>query len=882
MIIKQCYIENFGKFSSKTFDFNNDLVSLNEENGWGKTTLAAFIKAMLYGMEENKGRSKEFIEREKYHPWQGGNYGGSMVFTVGGNEYKVTRIFDEKKKKDDKFELTDMKSGKRSSKYSEDIGKEIFDINLDTFERSVFVNLDDDKIPCGTADITTKLTNLVTAADDVSNFDKANSILENKSKELKASRGSSGKINELLQKITSDENTIISIEDKEKNVKTWQGLVDKQTESISEKNKIVKKLQDEFSLSAKYKDKEKYLLLKKQNEENIKSQKQILDFFNGKIPEEATLDSISSKYNECKEYNALLKENPVTEADRLSCKEINSFFKGDIPSTDEISSCQKYFDKYNSLLQEKAKHELSEDDKEEYLKLKKLFDGKNITSENIDSYLSDYEKVQNLNNEISLLKANKNTAENELSNEKKKQKNIVKNIFFVLTGVFLAASILSFLCIKKPLFNIASGLVIAICFGALSVISLVLGIVKKNPKEKITGKEKAIEDISLKIKEKENESLSLQKRYMDFIFEFYKEQKNISVTVLLSNIKNDFAQFLKLKKTMQDYENWASLQTVTSEDFKKKILAFEIKYNQVQDVSMISSILDVLREKINKLTDFEKKIKEFDKNKESFTLAKSELNEFLKSYNTDKTQNYEKQIQNCREQKRDYTQLEESEKTIQNEISKFEKENDVNELEKISKPQKSTEELQKQIDVVTNEINSITNEKIKLTQSIENYLPDIDSKGDIELDLEQSKIELDKSKASYEILQKTMECLKAAKDSLEKKYMDPMKKNFEKYITLLDDKLSFNIDTGLNVSVDTKLKSYSSDYLSNGYKDLVNFCARMALVDSLFKTEKPAVILDDPFVNLDGEKITKALDLVKNISKEKQVVYFTCHESRNI
>lgn len=56
----------------------------------------------------------------------------------------------------------------------------------------------------------------------------------------------------------------------------------------------------------------------------------------------------------------------------------------------------------------------------------------------------------------------------------------------------------------------------------------------------------------------------------------------------------------------------------------------------------------------------------------------------------------------------------------------------------------------------------------------------------------------------------------------------------------------------------------------------------MALVDALFKDIKPPIILDDSFVNLDDNKVEKALNLLKDISKEKQFLYFACHNSRKI
>ena len=40
------------------------------------------------------------------------------------------------------------------------------------------------------------------------------------------------------------------------------------------------------------------------------------------------------------------------------------------------------------------------------------------------------------------------------------------------------------------------------------------------------------------------------------------------------------------------------------------------------------------------------------------------------------------------------------------------------------------------------------------------------------------------------------------------------------------------------------------------------------------------LILDDPFTNLDDEKTQKARELVREISKDYQVLYFTCSASR--
>ena len=76
------------------------------------------------------------------------------------------------------------------------------------------------------------------------------------------------------------------------------------------------------------------------------------------------------------------------------------------------------------------------------------------------------------------------------------------------------------------------------------------------------------------------------------------------------------------------------------------------------------------------------------------------------------------------------------------------------------------------------------------------------------------------------------------------------------------------------------LLSRDIGYLSAGKQDLVGVCMRMALVEAMYKEEKPFLIFDDPFVNLDDNNIKGAMKLLDEIAKNYQVIYFTCSESR--
>ena len=48
----------------------------------------------------------------------------------------------------------------------------------------------------------------------------------------------------------------------------------------------------------------------------------------------------------------------------------------------------------------------------------------------------------------------------------------------------------------------------------------------------------------------------------------------------------------------------------------------------------------------------------------------------------------------------------------------------------------------------------------------------------------------------------------------------------------------------------------------------------------IYPGEKPFLILDDPFVNLDDEKLARGRRLLAVLSQDYQVIYFTCHGSR--
>ena len=156
MRLISCIIENFGKLNNVTYDFTNDCNTICEDNGWGKSTLASFIRVMFFGFKNETKKKLVDKERNRLMPWQKGVYGGEIVFEANGLVYSLRR-------KDTNMECDD---------FSSEIGEELFKIDAQSFERTVFIG-QSDCVTATTDSINAKIGNLADNTDDINNFETA-------------------------------------------------------------------------------------------------------------------------------------------------------------------------------------------------------------------------------------------------------------------------------------------------------------------------------------------------------------------------------------------------------------------------------------------------------------------------------------------------------------------------------------------------------------------------------------------------------------------------------------------------------------------------------------------------------------------------------------
>lgn len=91
MIIEKINIKSFGMIKDSSFEFSDTINVIEGSNEAGKSTIAAFIKYMLYGFDAEDEKNGELLERPKRLNWETGIAEGSMTVKVKDKKYLITR-----------------------------------------------------------------------------------------------------------------------------------------------------------------------------------------------------------------------------------------------------------------------------------------------------------------------------------------------------------------------------------------------------------------------------------------------------------------------------------------------------------------------------------------------------------------------------------------------------------------------------------------------------------------------------------------------------------------------------------------------------------------------------------------------------------------------
>ena len=338
------YIENFGGLSQYSLDLSDGLTVIREDNGFGKSTLAEFIRAMFYGFPR-KGKTLDKSRRQKYAPWNGNKCGGNLVFEVDGCQYRLERTFGATPKSDT-FSLIDLSTARKSDQYSSEIGLELFQLDSDSFERSTYMPQYAGDEGLTTDSIRSKLSNLVEDTNDVGNFDKAMAALRAKRSAYVPYRGSGGTVALANGQISRIQGELVQIEGKGAVMESCQQTL----EEISGRLQEMERLREDLRIRAQRASEAAIVAMAHRQDQQLNGELEIQEArlsqlrvgFPGAIPSDAQIEDARAAVSQLEQ---LQNQSPTQEEDLEAAAYLETHqarFAAGVPDRSALSDCRTW------------------------------------------------------------------------------------------------------------------------------------------------------------------------------------------------------------------------------------------------------------------------------------------------------------------------------------------------------------------------------------------------------------------------------------------------------------------------------------------------------------------------------------------------------------
>lgn len=883
MRLISCTIENFGKLNNVTYDFSGGCNTICEDNGWGKSTLASFIRVMFYGFKNESKKKLVDKERNRLMPWQKGVYGGEIIFETNGIVYSLRRTFG-KKQADDEFLLVRKDTNMECNDFSSNIGEELFKIDAQSFERTVFIG-QSDCVTAATDSINAKIGNLADNTDDINNFETAVGRLTAELNNITSTRAT-GSISKRKSRITELQAQINNYSQIDKTIdeqtKIRDGLCAKREELKAGREKMQeqqKRLSVQKDVSAL---KEKYQLIARECDNKKNTFEQYGNYFNGELPDREEVRNQIGLFDEAGKLSGKLTHIDAKDMERF--EELQGVFEQGIPDNEVLDEWKNLAGQLDELKVQAAKNRLSDEEQEKLAGYKKRF-ARGIPDENKVSKIHDiWISAQNKQNAI-VGKEMKLDLARENEKARLERVKMYKNscIPGIIAGIVMAV-IGGVLVIPVMAVGIAM-IIVGICMAG---IFAAIGAVKKKQHDSefmdvSADSDKKLKAIEADINEDKNFIDGTENVVRQFCEEYEIAFNRDNIAWELSGLCHDIEDYHELEKRAAGQDNELSDKIHALED---RLDGFLKQYNN----SVNGNNYDLAIERIsNDISDYKRIMEEISKQdayRKQYEQQIESIKHFLKKYIKDfaveesigdTLRNLDKKLDEYYRAKGEYKNALtlKADFEAQNDISMFadsDNEADKTSLEDIASDMARTDSM----------IEEYAQQIAQCNKQLEGLQIQADECENCRRELEELSSVQESEKNKERLLKLTKQIMEDSKQSFTSEYMGPVMAGFRKYYTILTgcepDAYSLDADTKLTV------KEYNMPrdigYLSAGKQDLVGVCMRMALVEAMYKDEKPFLIFDDSFVNLDDNNIKGAMKLLDEIAKDYQIIYFTCSESR--
>lgn len=871
MKILSCHIENFGKIHDYSMDFSDGANIICEENGWGKSTFVAFIRAMFYGLEGERKRSIEENERKRYKPWQGGVFGGQLVFEIQGKKYLISRVFKDKEANDE-FELRDVMTNLPSKEYTNRIGEEIFKINRESFIRTVFIEQNQCETS-STDDINAKIGQLADNSNDLNNFEAATAKLAEIISKLNPNRAT-GSISKRSEDIAKYERIVKGGEEISDSIKRYQEkLHDEEVtyESLKEQMKEVgetqKKVSDQQSMMAK---KSEWERLKNAVDRKMEDKETYRQKFPGNIP---ALEDVKKKISECNDmertYDRVAMYH-VTQGEKDNLVSLTNTFAQGTPLDADFEEMFSKAKNFSDLSQKYTSGQISSAEKERLDELEPYF------LNELESVTSVVGKWNNRNTKKATLPS-KQAALMALkaSMESQRPRQSKKISILLIIGIILVVAGLLVTVATSPI----AGIIMAVVGVGLAVVGI-LGNKKVEPTQ--SGISPEFENLRRTIDEDEEFITKTDEEVEDYLIAHGKNFNEDTVSVVLQEITEEFVEYSSLKKKYQ--RSLDRTKAMDIENLRQALMTFLSKYRIVSTDSKFVEDLYILKDKVEKYNILREKQENLEKAEKEYETLRERMTSFLNEYGYEVSDNISLQLSDIRDSVVNYQNSMKALEDVGEELEQFETANTISALNeiKIDESLPTLENLNQIIQQLTDEREKVHNNIGNYNKTLENLQEEYDEWEENCAKLKELKSLQSTEKKKYEYVSIAKKKLELAKEVMTAKYADPIFQGFSQYYEMIsgDEAVHFHIDANTTVTVDELGKQRDMDTLSSGYRDLIGICLRIALVDAMYQEEEPPLIMDDPFNNLDDKKVNAGKDFIEKLAEKYQIIYFTCSASR--
>lgn len=842
MKLIECHIENFGKISDRTLRFQEGLHVICEENGWGKSTLAAFIKVMFFGFENDSKRDAFENDRKRYKPWQGGVYGGSLTFETGGKKYTITRTFGAKEK-EDTFDLRDTETNLPSSAFSSEVGQELFQIDCESFGRTVFISQNDCET-FSTAGIDAKIGNLAENTNDLNHYETANDRLTQMMNGLTNKRVT-GKCKQLEQEVSRLSHAIRVKDSVTTEVNSVSARLAENREKEATLKEHAKKLQAERADISRFQDSrgklERYEILCREAKEREADYRKLKSLFPGKIPEEQELAAYihESEVLSAKETEVALYTLSKEEEEQL--KTLGEVFQAGCPGEAQLDAAERQLCQLQDIRLQMASRQVSEEEKNQYQSYEEQF-GSEIPNEwEIDSKINKWNQWE--------------SRKAEYEGRKSGRKEFV-TLVSCTAMTLLFGIILLFIQPVIGIFLIAVG----ISLGVFTMIRKALD----------HGKETELFLFSV-----EEEIREFLERYgIDFD----------ESTVMES--------LYDLKKSIRDYDLLSRRITAAQgdglyekrEQIQRELDVFLGEYGYDINMESPEERIRTLREQLRRFKELTQKKEKHTSSQKVFLIERDRIAAYVGGLGIEASENLSACLREISMNLKEYHITRREYENAVNNKEAFEKQNDIESLKKLQNQlgeEHTLSDVESKLQRISDELEVLGQHRKIYEQQLQAAEEKLDEITELEEKLEERKEELAETALKLRHLEKTANLLREAKEEFTAEYMEPIHTAFGKYLGMIAGEigLKYRFDANSRLTIEESGAQRETRFFSAGYRDLMGICMRMALVDAMYKGEKPFIIMDDPFVNLDDNKTEGAMEFLEKVSEEYPIIYFTCHNA---